>query len=558
MDNQLNAREILESYEEIKIEKEISEVEFFITLLGKQFLLIMPTAKEKSTPVYVFLYNDSGLDLPHIMLQKFPFPQPKWPLGNYYWVCLYEGDDIVNSIVSYNEKICDAIDRLIKLLSLSAAEKTREYQKEFLLYWNNAVKDSTPYYIFLHDVDHFSKMNIFYRGNTARIVASGVNLSDIDSRDDKGNRYWIHHVENDVYYIPIIDSREIIPPHIGYSWTAKDISNIVYPCQIEHISKESFESLKLEIPKNRNIILVFGFVEQNIFCGVRISCIEGKGHSLFEKIVHDCMSVELLYTKRKDYTFMNQQIGNDLGLLGKKILLIGAGSLGSYVGSELVRNGVSKIRIYDGDKLEDENILRWACFGFGKNDNKAKVMALMLGTIHPEVKAEGIQNDIDINVLKEEASNADLIIFTIGSSDKQLEFNRALKEIKCSCPVIFAWLEAGGNYSHLLFVNYQESGCFECLYTNPDGSAVNNRAVKNPIEKAETHVIRNGCGGTRAAYGTATILRTTATLLNLVDKIMTSKITHSVLIDISPDTTQVSDIKFPEEACGCCGNTSIQ
>ena len=38
----------------------------------------------------------------------------------------------------------------------------------------------------------------------------------------------------------------------------------------------------------------------------------------------------------KDYSFLCEQIGNDIGLLNKRILLIGAGSLGSYVAFELV------------------------------------------------------------------------------------------------------------------------------------------------------------------------------------------------------------------------------
>ncbi len=71
-------------------------------------------------------------------------------------------------------------------------------------------------------------------------------------------------------------------------------------------------------------------------------------------------------------------------------------------------------------------------------------------------------------------------------------------------------------------------------------------------------IIRNGCGGTRAAYGTAILLRTVAALLDSIHKVMTSQITKSTLIDISDNTVCISNTKFPEEECNCCGNRKKQ
>lgn len=49
----------------------------------------------------------------------------------------------------------------------------------------------------------------------------------------------------------------------------------------------------------------------------------------------------------------------------------------------------------------------------------------------------------------------------------------------------------------------------------------------------ESSIIRNGCGGTRAAYGTATILRTTAALMETIGKIQEGELTESILLDVS-------------------------
>lgn len=552
MDEKNKASEVLSTFDEIEHIEEVDENTILVYILKKQFLFLIPDMNEKDSAVCVFLYNDDGLDFPHIMLHDFK-GLVSWPPGKYRWVCLYDGVDIVHSIMSYEEKILDATNRLIELLTWSEAEIEREFQKEFLLYWNNCSSNSPIYYIFLKNPDHFSRMDIFYSSESARIIEPEISLSDLGNRDDRGASTWVRHVEEDVYYIPLTDPREILPPHRGYKWTPQEIKLIIYAPQIEHISKESLAKIKATMPKTQNIILVFGLEQYGITFSIRIICSFEKNHSLFEKILFDCTSVEPLRTYRKDYRYMNLQIGNDPKLQDKQILLIGAGSLGSYIGFELVKNGASKIKIYDEDKLEDANILRWAFCGVGRYDYKTTNLSFFLNSLHPEVQAEGINKNITVDTLRDEASKADIIIFTIGSSDQQLKFNRILKEMNCNVPTIFTWLEAGGNYSHLLLINYQNVGCFECLYTDENGNLINNRST---IESSDTeeNLIRNGCGGTRAAYGTATILRTTAALLNLIKEIVENNTQQNILIDISPDSIKISHTKFPEEACACCGN----
>ena len=85
------------------------------------------------------------------------------------------------------------------------------------------------------------------------------------------------------------------------------------------------------------------------------------------------------------------------------------------------------------------------------------------------------------------------------------------------------------------------------------------REITSTIEREkilslEAGLIRNGCGGTRAAYGTAVILRTTVALLDTIRDIVDQRITNSTLIDIAPDRISISDTEFPMEACNCCGN----
>jgi len=552
----MTVKEILESYDEITIDKEITDGIFLITVYGKKFLFIAPFEDEPASMSTVYLFNDDGLDFPHIMLREKTFPNIEGlPEGNYRWVCLYEQENIVNTIVPYEDKVIDAVDRLLKLISMNEIEKEHEFQKEFMFYWNSYSTGQKKFDVYLAQENTFTEMETYYGKNNVRIIEKGLRLSDIDSRD-KAERKWVKHIENDVYFIPISDSRGILPPHRGYRWTSQDIKNIVYAPQVEHISVDTFQRIKETIPKTQNVILVFGMKseESNVVFAVRLKCNNTVGHSLLEKILKDIVAVEPLFTTRKDYLYLSEQIGNDIGLLKKKVLVVGAGSLGSYITSELVKNGASNIKIYDGDKLEEENVLRWSCGSIGIGSNKAKTISFLLNLLHPEVNVEAVDKNIDEKTLVEEASQVDLIIFTVGNSDEQLKFNRALKFARCSIPVIYVWLEEGGIYSHILIVDYQKTGCFECLYTDENGNLVNNRARKNSDAVLETAIIRNGCGGTRAAYGTAILLRTTAALLDAIHKIQMKKITESVLIDVSQYNISISDTKFPLEVCNCCGD----
>lgn len=558
LDNYMSVRDILETYEEITIGEQILEDILFFTLFKKTFLFFPPDKDNPSSKANVYLYNDELLDFPHIMLREEKITDGTGlPNGTYRWVCLFEQDSIVNTLVPYEDKIFDCIDRLIELLSMNPVEREREFQKEFMFYWNSEAGGEKTFVAYLGQESKFTEMDAFYGTKKVRLIEQGITLSDIDARD-KSERKWVHHIENEVYYIPITDGRGILPPHKGFKWSAYEVQNIVYGKKIEHISDDTFEQMRTISPKTQNLILVFGMktAQSNVTFALRVRCNNCKGHTLLEKLLSDITTVESLPTERKDYLYLCEQIGNDIGLLNKRVLLIGAGSLGSYVAFELVKNGVQKLKIYDDDKLVEENLLRWAYGGIGVGSNKATLIQMLLNLLHPEISVEACAEKLGENTLMEEIPNMDMIIFTIGNSDEQLKFNSILKKAKCFTPVIYAWLEEGGEHSHILFVNYQQTGCFECLYTDFQGTLVNNRARKNTGEAMENGTIRNGCGGTRAAYGTSILLRTTAALLDTIRDIEKEKITENTLIDISSDRIAVSDTEFPMEVCDCCGDSS--
>ena len=560
MDKCLCAKEVLETYKEITITQVSGNIIMF-QLFNKEFALLCPLLSD--LPAVILLHNDNGFDFPHVLLKDYLLKEDSFlPEGEYRKVCLYEPESMVFSIMSYDEKIIDVIDRLIKLLSLNQKEREREFQKEFMYYWNN-MAGSTFVKIYLSQDKNFSKMNCYCRkigkeGYERRLIEQGLQLSDINGTNKKGEHIWQEHVENNVYYIPIIDNREILPPYRGCPWTIDNVKNIICGKQIDHISNDTYQIIKEEKVATQNIILVFGIqIEKRFTCfAVEIKCKNRNNRTVMEKVCEDALAIGLLKSARKDYAFLNSLIGNDIGLIGKKVLLVGCGSLGSYIALELIKNGVSRLKIYDGDALEDENTFRWIFGSIGKGCNKAENLSWLLTWIHPEIHVEAVKRNIDDTILAKESKECDMIIFSVGSSDSQMCFNRVLKLGNCNIPAFYSWIEAGGEFSHILLVDYARQGCYQCLFTDEEGRLVNNRANFNNEAVNENRIIRNGCGGTRAAYGTAVLLRTTAALLDMIKNFLSGTVNGTALIDVTSQKTIYRKDMLPMERCDCCGNSN--
>ncbi len=555
MGNGMTAKDILESYDDVTIIQEEIAVWILFSFDGKEFLLTCPDENDPTSRADVYIYNDDGVDYPHIMFRNLELgSESGFPSGRYRFVCLYEQESVVYSLLSYEDKIMDSIDRLIELVTMNESQKTKEFQKEFLFYWNEF--SSSYAHVYLQQDTQFACMNKFCAGKSVRYVEEGMRLSDLDLRDKEGNRRWQNHIETDTFFIPITDNREILPPYRNHPWTVESVREIIYGLQISHISSETFFKLKEQRVSTQDVILVFGMntVYSKICFALKIKCANKTSRTLFEKLYEDAKDVSLISIERKDYLYLNEQIGNTSDMYEKKILIVGAGSLGSYVATEFVKNGANNLIIYDGDRLFDENRMRWTFGWFGIGTNKALTLKTWLEFIHPQVHIDSQDKNLDEKMLENELQSVDLIVFTVGSSDTQLKLNRILKKLRCNIPVIFSWLESGGEHSHILYVDYSKAGCFECLYTDGEGRYVNNRATLNTDEESENSVIRNACGGTRAAYGTTVLLRTTAVLMETVQKVSGGDLQKSTLIDITPEKVLYLDDIIPAKGCKCCGH----
>ena len=339
------AFKIISSYEQISVESspEIENVIIF-SYGERRFAFICPEKDDPASSGCMLTLNDTLYNQPHILLREIDFEGcSTLPAGKYRNICLYESGSIVYSLLSYEDKIIDAIERLLELLNLSPMQKEKEFQKEFLVYWN-AVAKSGKRDVYLNDEQSFTMLSVYQSKDIIRYVAPKTHLNDLDSVCD-GKKTWQQRIDISAIFLPIIDNRGVLPPTKDFCWEKEQIIEIICSDTTNHISAEAFQFLSSMQIKYDILDIVFSMSVTQIpytFL-VRINFNGGNKFSLLERINNNIRSIEILQCKRMDYSYLNRIIGNSANNIDKKILLIGAGSLGSYVASELVKNGFNNI-----------------------------------------------------------------------------------------------------------------------------------------------------------------------------------------------------------------------
>lgn len=540
---------ILRKYDEISVIPTDSE-EILFTLFNRKYYCVYPLKKDQTGRVCFLVKSDEQYDYPHIL----SFEDHS---EGYSYICLYENDNIIHFLQTYEEKVVDAVERLIALLLLSPIEKEVEFQKEFLYYWNNKAINEHSIYLFIKQNRTFQKMNIYSKCISGNLVAWNVISDGIKLNQSAINKKeWNFCPVVDAFYIPIIDNRRILPPTHNKAWTKDDILKIIYGKDFSRISHDTYIKLEQTVVKHMHVLLVFEMIIEKTSSNfsVFVTFRSKAKDTLLNKLINDISNVAVYSSQRLDYYYLCRQIGNDTSLLNKKVLLVGAGSLGSYVGKELVKAGIKNLSVYDSDTLSYENVLRHNTCCLFVGQAKVDALKIELEHIHPEILVKAINENIDEDRLIKELDDVDIVIFTVGSSDVQLKLNRALKQSRSSPLVIYAWLEAGGSDSHILIIDYKKTGCFECLFTNTMGDWVNNKANNISDKRVQSNIIRNGCGATRVAYGNTILLRTTAVLLEEVKKICDGEFKNNALIDITLQEVCDKGTNFVERKCQCCGD----
>ena len=523
--------EILKEYDEIN-SIEILESYVLFEIQENKYSLHMFT--EDSFPTICIVDND--VSYPHFMLNVIE-------IEGYMHrsICLFEEGSIIKYIHTFEEKIHLCIDSLIELIHLPYDKIVEEYQKEFLFYWKRACNvkskyDKLKYQLYLDYPEKYQWLEQqIFSGDIIRIAYTNRYFND--SNEKKA----IDKIP--ALYLPLQDIRKLIPPTEKKEWSGKEICDILANPSYQRISTEAFNDIANKSYSEKSIVLIFQL--NSLYFGCVVEFKNPGTEKLINKFETKIEKVIPIYVERCDFEFLNNQIGNKVH--NEKISIVGCGSLGSYVATELVRAGYKNITIIDGDKYEAPNTFRHSITIGHWGYNKSILHAWQSKFMHPEINIETVGEFLTSeNIEKCKVTESDIIIFTVGNSDVQLKLNKAFKKQNINKTIIYAWLEHDGKTSHIAVVNGFNNGCFECIFTDGNGDPCGN--VVNVAPKNEIKYVRNGCGGTRVPYGNKTLLDATSMLLKVLDELQDKNVLYSYIDD------SVIKKTFPlNERCNCCG-----
>lgn len=493
--------EILSTYENLD---NIEEFEYGVKFKLFDVVYAIAFFNEKSFPS-ILVVDDTSRH-PHFSLKEVNLNE-----HTYKSICLFEEGILIEYLYSFEEKISLCVERLISLVSMPRHELLKEYHNEFLVYWNaqcvtKGQYGQYKYSLFLDDDLNFQWLEQqVFKNKTIRITKHDRFFNDAS------DMYSIQTAP--VLFLPIIDLRELWPPLPNSVWGQAQIKDIIQGVKYQRISSVAYDEIKNKEYHKKEIFFIFKLNNYCFGCMVRFA--NSNKESLLTKIKQQIVSVIPLKIHRCDYNYLNKQIGNNIS--DKKVAIIGAGSLGSYVADGLIHAGYKNLLVIDGDKFQHDNTFRHRIPWFANDYCKSFCVASTLNNVHPEINVQFIDEYLDENNYKKLLleNNVDVVIFTVGSSDIQLRMNKKFVHDHIEVPVYFSWLEHDGQTSHIAVVNDFSEGCFECLYTDSEGKLCENKV--NKADKSTLRHIRNGCGGTRVPYGNKTLLTASAMILRALN-----------------------------------------
>ena len=123
------------------------------------------------------------------------------------------------------------------------------------------------------------------------------------------------------------------------------------------------------------------------------------------------------FTRKQIDRYSRQIILKRVGIIGQKkllkskVLIVGAGGLGSPISIYLAALGIGKIGIVDKDNVEISNLSRQIIFETNDvNKKKSSAAISKLRKINPDIKLKSFNKNLTIMNIKKIAKNFDLII----------------------------------------------------------------------------------------------------------------------------------------------------
>lgn len=150
-------------------------------------------------------------------------------------------------------------------------------------------------------------------------------------------------------------------------------------------------------------------------------------------------------------------------ILTKRVLVIGVGSVGSYISDQLIRSGLVKLTVIDHDVVEFSNLSRTVYTLQDVNLSKVEALARHLYNINPAIELDYYEKDItscESSELIELMNDCDFIVATTDEPEAQRVINRfAYGKNK---PAVFIGLYQGADGGEVILSLPEVTPCYQC------------------------------------------------------------------------------------------------
>jgi hypothetical protein len=243
--------------------------------------------------------------------------------------------------------------------------------------------------------------------------------------------------------------------------------------------------------------------------------------SLYVKSSND-ENAKRFTVNRTDHSWIfGRGVNKDLEILAsKKIVLLGAGSVGSGCARYLAEAGFKNVEIIDHDKLVWANIARHELGAQSVYLHKAEELVKSLNKKFPTINFQYHNSRWEeVENIKSLLVEADMIISTTANWNSECLLNDFCKEKGIMTPRIYAWLEPYASVGHALFLrdnilNYQD-------FFDQVGN------FTYAVTSFETKAFQEaGCGHPFNPYGSTKLSSLCSSVVDLVIDIFKNKIDY--------------------------------
>lgn len=341
-----------------------------------------------------------------------------------------------------------------------------------------------------------------HKGKTYRFIG--------ESKDSiiEFSKQFYHESFDSALYIPLSNIVDFRPPAFDKFWSLDEVHQVINEHATEEIREELQQLVKTKKVKEKKLI-VFGLPRYaggfSLF-GIFFTGLKNKHPLLPNSKVGGLHPISF---RRLDKEYLFPRGGSSKQLDGKKVAVIGCGSVGGHIAIEMAKAGVLNLTLIDADILNYDNVLRHALGNDDVGSLKVEGLKRDLEKNVPFVKVRALGNSFENLILTKQIllDQFDMLIFATGEPTTNLFANNLLHQIDNPPKAIFTWLDPYGIGGHaFLQENSTENVCLKCLYQVEENELRNRVSFAEPGQNFLKDI--SGCGSLFTPFSSLDAIKT--------------------------------------------------